>query len=62
MAVEVEALQLEVQLKSECFVLLIAQALSLLLPSLFLVARFIQLPDPGLTIMTSPTSYLNICF
>ena len=38
MAVEVEALELEVQLNSGCFVLLIAQALSLLLPSLFLFA------------------------
>ena len=52
-AVEVEAPELEVQLNSECFVLLISQTLSFLLPSLFLIAGFIQLPDPGLKKITS---------
>ena len=62
MAVKVEALELEVQLSSESFVLLIAQAVSLLLPGLFLFAHFIQFPDPRLTKITPPTSYLSICF
>ena len=48
MIVEVEALELEVQLNTECFVLLIAQALSLLLPSLFLVCALHTTPRSGI--------------
>ena len=47
-AVEVEAVEVEVQLNSECFVLLIAQAVFLLLPSLFFVCRLHTAPRSGI--------------
>ena len=49
-------------IEQRMIILFIAQTLSHWLPSLFMFARFVQLPDPGLTKITSPTSCLSICF